>query len=117
MKYEMNYDSRMYCLLKLPPQKGTPETVKKTEYKIDLDFDVIYTKHMLIYLKIIYLIFFYKTSFLYMIHWRLNSAEVSDLKIWTTSKNQLFLVLGKNVFGLFTIYKQTKIHSVCIWYS
>lgn len=23
-----------------------------------------------------------------MIHWRLNSAEFSDLKIWTTSKNQ-----------------------------
>lgn len=61
MKYEINYDSRMYCLLKPPPKKRTPETVKNTEYKIDLDFDVIYTKHMLIYLKIIYLFFFYKT--------------------------------------------------------
>lgn len=82
----MNYDSRMYCLLKPPPPKRT--TVKNTEYKIDLDFDVIYTEHMLIYLKIIYLFFFYKTSFLYMIHWRLNSAEVSDLKIWSTSKTR-----------------------------
>lgn len=42
----------------LRPKKRTPETVKNTEYKIDLDFDVIYTKHMLIYLKIIYLFFF-----------------------------------------------------------
>lgn len=59
MRYEMKYVSRMYCLLKPPPQKRTPETVKNTGYKIDLDFDVIYTKHMLIiYLKIIYLFFF-----------------------------------------------------------
>lgn len=54
-----------------------------------------------------------------MIHWRLNSAEFSDLKIWTTSETRLAVPLpwGENVFGLFTIYKQTKIHSVCIWYS
>lgn len=39
--------------------------VKNTGYKINLDFDVIYTKHMLIiYLKIIYLLFFlYKIEF------------------------------------------------------
>lgn len=51
--------------------------VKNTGYKINLDFDVIYTKHMLIiYLKIIYLLFFFlQNRILYMIHWQLNSAE------------------------------------------
>lgn len=40
-------------------QKEKKNRVKNTGYKINLDFDVIYTKHMLIiYLKIIYLLFF-----------------------------------------------------------
>lgn len=54
----------------LHPKKKTntqkKNKVKNTGYKINLDFDVIYTKHMLIiYLKIIYLFifFFYKTEF------------------------------------------------------
>lgn len=69
----MNYDSRTYCLLKPPPQKRTPETVKNTEYKIDLDFDIIYTKHMLIYLKIIYLFFFLQN--IIFVHDRLETKQ------------------------------------------
>lgn len=48
-----------------PKKEQTPKRVKNTGYKINLDFDVIYTRHMLIiYLKIIYLLFFfYKTEF------------------------------------------------------
>lgn len=47
------------------PKEKKNNIVKNTGYKINLDFDVIYTKHMLIiYLKIIYLLFFfYKTKF------------------------------------------------------
>lgn len=69
----MKYVSRIRCFLKPPPQKKkeqTPKRVKNTGYKINLDFDVIYTKHMLIiYLKIIYLlVFFLQNRILYMIH-------------------------------------------------
>lgn len=60
-RYEMKYVSRIYWLLKPPPRKKEHPNSKKKRYKIDFDFDVIYTKHMLIiYLKIIYFIFFYK---------------------------------------------------------
>lgn len=70
----MKYVSRIRCFLKPPPQKKkkeqTPKRVKNTGYKINFDFDVIYTKHMLIiYLKIIYLlVFFLQNRILYMIH-------------------------------------------------
>lgn len=58
----MKYVSKIYCLLKPPPRKKNTQNSEKKRYKIDLDFDVIYTKHMLIiYLKIIYYLFFYKT--------------------------------------------------------
>lgn len=66
----MKYVSRIHCFLKPPPPKKEnkhPERVKNTGYKINLDFKVIYTTHMLIiYLKIIYLLgffFLYKTEF------------------------------------------------------
>lgn len=63
----MKYVLRIHCFLKPPPQKKKnkhPERVKNTGYKINLDFKVIYTKHMLIiYLKIIYLLgFFFSTK-------------------------------------------------------
>lgn len=64
MKYVLKYT---LLLEASTPKEGTKKTpkrkknnrVKNTGYKINLDFDVIYTKHMLIiYLKIIYLLFF-----------------------------------------------------------
>lgn len=64
--------SRIRCFLKPPPQKKeqTPKRVKNTGYKINLDFDVIYTKHMLIiYFKNnLSFIFFLQNRILYMIH-------------------------------------------------
>lgn len=73
MRYEMQFVLKNTLLLEAstPKKEQTPKRVKNTGYKINLDFDVIYTKHMLIiYLKIIYLLgfFFYKNRILYMIH-------------------------------------------------
>ena len=101
----------------LHPKKGTntqkKNRVKNTGYKINLDFDVIYTKHMLIiYLKIIY--FFLQNRILYMIHWRLNSAEFWIWEYgrpWRLKTDWLLHhapLSRENFLGLCTIYKQTK---------
>lgn len=126
MRYEICVNSS--CFSKPPPQKGTntqkKNRVKNTGYKINLDFDVIYTKHMLIiYLKIIYLLFFStKQNF---VHDPLTTKQcrVLDLRIWTTvtSKNDWLLhhapFSREKFLGLCTIYKQARMRSVCIWYS
>lgn len=63
MKWNMS--QKYIASWSLHPEKRTPKTVKK-RYKIDLDFDVIYTKHMLIiYLKIIYYLFSTKHNFVH----------------------------------------------------
>lgn len=103
----------------LHPEKRTPKTVKKKRYKIDLDFDVIYTKHMLIiYLKIIYYLFSTKHNF---VHDPLKTKQCRVFRFENMDDvgkpTGCSSFWGEIFFGLFTIYKQTKIHSVCIWYS
>lgn len=84
-------------------KEQTPKRVKNTGYKINLDFDVIYTKHMLIiYLKIIYLlVFFLQNRILYMIHWRLNSAEFWIWKYGRHLKNRLAAASRSSSSGVF----------------
>lgn len=76
---EMWTETRLHHKKEQTPKKKN-RIKKKTGYKINLDFDVIYTKHMLIvHLKIIYL-FSQQNRILYRIHWRLNSAEFWNWK-------------------------------------
>lgn len=59
LKYTLLLEASTPKRNKHPKEKEKKKRVKNTGYKINLDFDVIYTKHMLIiYLKIIYLLFF-----------------------------------------------------------
>lgn len=126
MKYVLKYT---LLLEASTPKKGTKKTpkrknnnrVKNTGYKINLDFDVIYTKHMLIiYLKIIYLLFFStKQNF---VHDPLTTKQCRVfwiLRIWTTLTLKkkflkttgcciMLLFLRETFLGLCTIYKQTK---------
>lgn len=86
---------------------------KNPGYKIKFDFNVIYTKHMLIiYLKIIQLFFSTKQIF---VHDPLTTKQcrVLDFRIWTTatSKNPQAaascIAFWGEILDLYTIYKQT----------